>query len=108
MIRLGTLTKKQFIGFTNVRVDNCRQSVHNTPFAQYPYGGEMDAESKGGYMEDLDDLPTERTDVSPPPEYTPPEDPPTVNPYSVMQSDGNSWKIDTFRGAITSDLMISC
>ena len=24
-----------------------------------------------------------------------------------MQSDGNSWKINTFRGAITSELMIS-
>ena len=27
--------------------------------------------------------------------------------YSVMQSDGNSWKIDTFREAITSELVIS-
>ena len=27
--------------------------------------------------------------------------------YSVMQSDGNSLKIDTFREAITSELMIS-
>ena len=27
--------------------------------------------------------------------------------YSVMQADGNSWKIDTFRKAITSELMIS-
>ena len=27
--------------------------------------------------------------------------------YSVMQSDGNSWKIDAFREAITSELMIS-
>ena len=27
--------------------------------------------------------------------------------YSVMQSDGNSWKIDTFREAITSELLIS-
>ena len=27
--------------------------------------------------------------------------------YSVMQSDGNSWKIDTFRKAINSELMIS-
>ena len=25
--------------------------------------------------------------------------------YSVMQSDRNSWKIDTFRDAITSELM---
>ena len=28
-------------------------------------------------------------------------------PYSVMQSDGNSFKIDTFREAITYELMIS-
>ena len=27
--------------------------------------------------------------------------------YSVMQSDRNSWKIDTFRDAITSELLIS-
>ena len=27
--------------------------------------------------------------------------------YSVKQSDGNSWKIDTFREAITYELMIS-
>ena len=27
--------------------------------------------------------------------------------YSVMQSDGNSFKLDTFREAITSELMIS-
>ena len=27
--------------------------------------------------------------------------------YSVMQSDENSWVIDTFREAITSELMIS-
>ena len=25
---------------------------------------------------------------------------------SLMQSDGNSWKIDTFRGDITSELLI--
>ena len=27
--------------------------------------------------------------------------------YSVMQSDGNSWTIDTFREALTSELMTS-
>ena len=27
--------------------------------------------------------------------------------YTVMQSDGNSWRIDSFREAITSKLMIS-
>ena len=27
--------------------------------------------------------------------------------YSVMQSDGNIWKIDTYREAITSELMIA-
>ena len=27
--------------------------------------------------------------------------------HSVIQSDGNSWKMDTFREAITSELMIS-
>ena len=27
--------------------------------------------------------------------------------YSVMQSDGNSWKINTFREALISELMIS-
>ena len=47
---------------------------------QYPYGGEMDVESKGGYMDDMD-LPTERTNVTPPPEYTPPEDPPLVSTF---------------------------
>ena len=26
-----------------------------------------------------------------------------IERYSVMQSDGNSWKIDTFREAITSE-----
>ena len=28
--------------------------------------------------------------------------------YSVMQSDGNSWKICTFRKTMTSELMILC
>jgi len=63
-------------------VEKMQRDKDQVEVMQYPYGGEMDVESKGGYMDDMD-LPTERTNVTPPPEYTPPEDPPLIEDINL-------------------------